>query len=516
MKRLLFLLTGFALVLALAPAAVVTADYMPAIPPGTGNFGVFDSLYTTDTRGYPNSGYHWDDPNTAADDRDIPGHFMKDAQGIHVASPLGTEGAAAALDFNWVWVGAVGDYVVWDMGRPINGVRVYPCQDHGPYPGTEFDEFDVLGSNDKLTWQPALQIALYYGDINNVRTHDGVKDYSFGLSSYRYIMVQTNTLNAGDFEIDALEEIGRPEAPEAAGRRSSRIAIAIPITLSGKDEAGNAFKEKSRTIVINKHGAKISTFHHLALGADVTVENQLLGRSAKATVVWFGDRRSPRAPMEIGIRLEEAQNLWGIELPPEDWQEGPPIGPGGQKLEKAFAQKARPSASLTAEGWPGAAARMPAAAGAPPAKLEKRAEAALEERVRVLEEHLARLSEQVAPGTSGSFPGSARHRGEEVLQSLDKRVDEVVGLFEAYRSDLGAFVARADEIRKASQEEAEKAHSRIQSAASEALDRGVGELREKIRWLKGMLQWEFERNAQEQLMDDHLDVLDLFREVEDA
>ncbi|HUU13212.1 MAG TPA: hypothetical protein VM182_05825 [Terriglobia bacterium] len=274
---------------------------------------------------------------------------------------------------------------------------------------------------------------------------------------------------------------GNPQTSDTAGRRSTRISIAIPLTISGEDAAGIKFKEKSRTIVINKHGAKISTYHNLTLGADLTVENQLLGRSAQAMVVWLGDKRTPRGPVEIGIQLSEAQNLWGIDLPPEDWQEGPPIGTGGQKLEDVFDRRTKASVPPASGGPAASTARPPAAPPQRTAAAREAPPAGLDERVRALEEHLARLDGQSVPGPSGGFAGPAAQRGEVILRSLDKRVDEVVGLFEAYRSELGTLVARADEIRKSAQTEAEAARIRIQSATSAALDKAVGELREKIR-----------------------------------
>lgn len=291
---------------------------------------------------------------------------------------------------------------------------------------------------------------------------------------------------------------GNPGAAETAGRRSSRVAIAIPISISGKDAADIAFKEKARTIVINKHGAKVSTFHHLALGTELTVENQLLGRSAQATVVWLGDRRAPKGPMEIGIQLAEAQNLWGIELPPEDWQEGPPIGPGGQTLEEAFAQKSRKSEPLSKPPAASPPRATPAQPGLRSAKPDTRAEAGFEERIRVLEEQLAKLSGQVGAGTSGNAPASVIQRGEEVLQSLDRRVDEVVGLLEAYRSEFGTSVARADEIRRSTHDEIDQARSGIRSAAAEALEKAVGDLREKLRpELESALQAAQEKSAKD-------------------
>jgi hypothetical protein len=114
--------------------------------------------------------------------------------------------AGDALDWHWVWVANIGDYVIWDMGFPVYGVRVYPSQDHGPYP-EEFNEYDVYVSNDMAQWTPAIQVALYCDDITNVRTHDGVKDYGFNGTAYRYVKIQSNAIGGGDFEIDAVEAL---------------------------------------------------------------------------------------------------------------------------------------------------------------------------------------------------------------------------------------------------------------------------------------------------------------------
>src|ERR1700693_6468545 len=92
----------------------------------------------------------------------------------------------------------------------------------------------------------------------------------------------------------------RPEGQGAAGRRSTRLAIAIPIAISGKDESGETFKENSRTIVINKHGAKAAIVHHLTLGTELTIENRALGVTGRGNVVWVGERKSPKDPVEIG------------------------------------------------------------------------------------------------------------------------------------------------------------------------------------------------------------------------
>src|SRR5438094_5701108 len=157
--------------------------------------------------------------------------------------------------------------------------------------------------------------------------------------------------------------VANAEATGAPGRRSTRLAIAIPIAFSGKSSGGAAFKENTRTITINRQGAKVATMQALTLGAEVLIENRHLGTSARANVVWLGERKGPKDSVEIGVQLVEASNIWGIEFPPEDWQEAPPaqatLRAGVTTPEKPIAPPAgkvsegpaAPKASRAASAW---------------------------------------------------------------------------------------------------------------------------------------------------------------------
>lgn len=224
-------------------------------------------------------------------------------------------------------------------------------------------------------------------------------------------------------------KLGKTDSSSAAGRRSTRLAIAIPIALSGKDASDRAFKENSRTVIINKQGAKIVTFHQLALGSEVMVENRALGRSAKATIVWLGDRKSSKDPQEVGVQLFEAQNIWGIDFAPEDWQEGPPIGEGGQRLEKmpapgAGAAPAAPSSAAVDEAPPPQAAEAPAAAPV--------ASEAFDARFRQLEERLDKLAQELslrpqAPAMEARPPEQQVSPVlEQRLASLEQRIETLL------------------------------------------------------------------------------------------
>ena len=213
-------------------------------------------------------------------------------------------------------------------------------------------------------------------------------------------------------------KLGKTDSSSAAGRRSTRLAIAIPIALSGKDASGRPFKENSRTVIINKQGAKVVTFHELALGSEVMVENRALGRSAKATIVWLGDRKSSKDPQEVGVQLYEAQNIWGIDFAPEDWQEGPPIGEGGQRLEK---MPAPGTAAAPAAPSPAAGEELPAPEAAEAPAFAPGASEAFEARFQQLEQKLGKLTQEISlrPQVSGT---EARPREQPISPGLEQRI----------------------------------------------------------------------------------------------
>ena len=155
-----------------------------------------------------------------------------------------------------------------------------------------------------------------------------------------------------------------PKALEggAAGRRSTRVPIAIPVMLSGQDTSGKNFQESTRTLVINKQGAKVLTKYKLALGAELAVENRALGHITKANVVWLGKPPGPNEPAELGIQLIKAENFWGIDFPPEDWEEISAKGGTGAKPQAKAPEK---------EVSPPPPAPPPVGIGAKPAEPEK-------------------------------------------------------------------------------------------------------------------------------------------------
>lgn len=75
---------------------------------------------------------------------------------------------------------------------------------------------------------------------------------------------------------------------------------------------------EGETVVVNRHGALISTTIGLRVGMKIKIHVILTGYRAMAGVVYV----DPDRPRLCGISLEKPQNIWGISLPPDDWKEG--------------------------------------------------------------------------------------------------------------------------------------------------------------------------------------------------
>jgi hypothetical protein len=297
----------------------------------------------------------------------------------------------------------------------------------------------------------------------------------------------------------------KTEAHGATRRRSTRLAIAIPITISGKDSAGHAFKENSRTVVINKHGAKILTFHQLAMGTEIAIENRALGRTAKAAVVWQGEQPGPKDPMEVGIQLLHAENIWGIEFPPDDWQDGPSAGTVSRKPGAA------PPSPLPSPGTPALVASVaqkvpavprrtvPPVVIAPPplptvtpefldsavqaslARFTQQIEDTVNTQFRQFEERIASLMQQTGFQAQATLQDVANHQEERLAQEFEQQFSSLEQRLQAARADMETLLSRLEGLRQTTQAEVERAERNIQTASFSALQMATEELGEKVR-----------------------------------
>jgi hypothetical protein len=97
-------------------------------------------------------------------------------------------------------------------------------------------------------------------------------------------------------------------------RKSTRVRLKILIEVQGVSEPLTC---KGETIVVNLHGALISTAVSLRVGMKVSVRVEITDNAAAAEVVYV----DPDQPRHCGIKLAKPENIWGISLPPNDWHD---------------------------------------------------------------------------------------------------------------------------------------------------------------------------------------------------
>jgi hypothetical protein len=102
-------------------------------------------------------------------------------------------------------------------------------------------------------------------------------------------------------------------------RRSTRVPPKVVITVEGGAERRTCDGE---TIVVSLHGALIATAIGLSSGTRILIHVYLTNKRAAARVVYI----DPKNPLHCGIALDEPRNIWGVSLPPDDWDETSVLG----------------------------------------------------------------------------------------------------------------------------------------------------------------------------------------------
>lgn len=96
-------------------------------------------------------------------------------------------------------------------------------------------------------------------------------------------------------------------------RRSTRVSLKVSIAV----ESDEHFTCEGETVVVNLHGALISTTRALDVGVKISLHVYLTDKHSPARVVYV----DPAKPLQCGIELEHPRNIWGVPIPPDDWDE---------------------------------------------------------------------------------------------------------------------------------------------------------------------------------------------------
>jgi hypothetical protein len=95
-------------------------------------------------------------------------------------------------------------------------------------------------------------------------------------------------------------------------RRTSRLQLSIPVEISYTDRNGEPRLERTHTLVIDRHGARIATRAFHQTGAMMHVAIPHLGRSAHCRVVWCS--APANGIFEVGVEMDADANIWGVHF----------------------------------------------------------------------------------------------------------------------------------------------------------------------------------------------------------
>ena len=109
-----------------------------------------------------------------------------------------------------------------------------------------------------------------------------------------------------------------PLITDPGRRRSMRVLLSVPIVISGKDVDNKEFKEDSRTLVVNAHGALIALTSRLAPNQQVMVSNPATQVTLLCRVIHTGTTQGGK--LQLGLEFAKpCPSFWQIDFPPEDW-----------------------------------------------------------------------------------------------------------------------------------------------------------------------------------------------------
>lgn len=109
-----------------------------------------------------------------------------------------------------------------------------------------------------------------------------------------------------------------PLITDPGRRRSMRVLLSVPVVISGKDIENKEFREDSRTLVVNAHGALIALTTRLAPNQQVMISNPASQVTLLGRVIHTGTTQGGK--MQLGLEFAKpAPSFWQIDFPPEDW-----------------------------------------------------------------------------------------------------------------------------------------------------------------------------------------------------
>jgi PilZ domain len=118
--------------------------------------------------------------------------------------------------------------------------------------------------------------------------------------------------------------------PDANRRRSQRVILSVPVTVTGQGAKGQ-FKEETKTLVVNAHGALITLAAKVAQGQQLQLKSVSNPETQDCKIVYIGP--TVQGQTQVGVEfLKPAPHFWHVAFPPENWT---PVSDDGERSNKA-------------------------------------------------------------------------------------------------------------------------------------------------------------------------------------
>jgi hypothetical protein len=112
--------------------------------------------------------------------------------------------------------------------------------------------------------------------------------------------------------------------PDANRRRSQRVILSVPVTLSGNGAKGT-FTESTKTLVVNAHGALLTLVAKVTQGQQMELKSASNPETQTCKVVYIGP--TVQGQTQVGIEFTKpAPHFWHVAFPPENWAPVPEEG----------------------------------------------------------------------------------------------------------------------------------------------------------------------------------------------
>ena len=103
-------------------------------------------------------------------------------------------------------------------------------------------------------------------------------------------------------------------------RKTKRVVLVVPVSVSANREQGNPFSESTTTLIVNATGALVYLTTAVSEGQKLQMINSITGQGILCTVANVTKSGQEKEKWEVGIKFaEEKPRFWGISFPPDDW-----------------------------------------------------------------------------------------------------------------------------------------------------------------------------------------------------